>query len=95
MQRHLSDLFTHERKLRWPHPSGLVESNLAADALENLMVKFDRLRAVMPSGVYVNAPGNAEIPALNIKELRVLLLRPSPSHPGRAPLVRRARQHGG
>jgi type VI secretion system ImpJ/VasE family protein len=68
MQRHLSDLNLQERRLRWAYPSGLVESSLSADALENLMVKFDRLRAVTPGGVYVNAPGNAEIPALNIKE---------------------------
>lgn len=68
MQRHLADQIQAERRLRWPHPFGLIESNLSADALENLMVKFDRLRAIMPGGIQVANPGNAEIPALNIKE---------------------------
>ena len=56
-----------ERRLAWAYPYGVVESRLSADALENFQIRFDRLRAIMPSGLEVDAPGNAELAALDIK----------------------------
>ncbi len=41
---------------------------LSADALENMLIRFDRLRVVMPSGIEVNFPENADIPSLDIKQ---------------------------
>ena len=42
---------------------------LSTDALENMLVRLDRLRAVMPSGLEVDVPGNADVPALDIKRV--------------------------
>ena len=68
MSRRLHDRFSGERALGWAHPYGLIEAKLSADALENNLIKFDRLRAIMPSGQDVNYPESADLPALNIKE---------------------------
>lgn len=66
-QRVLLERLSSERRFAWSYPYGLVESLLSADALENLQVKFDKLTAVMPSGVLVSVPGNADLPVLDIK----------------------------
>ena len=66
-QRGLLDRLTVERRLAWSYPYGLVESRLSTDALDNLQVKFDQLVAVMPSGLLVSLPGNADLPVLDIK----------------------------
>ena len=67
MQRNLLEGLSSERRLAWPFPYGLVEAKLSSDALENLLVQFDKLRVVMPSGVEVSYPDAADLPALNIK----------------------------
>jgi predicted component of type VI protein secretion system len=67
LQRQLLSLVGSERRLRSPYPYGLVEARLSPDALENMLVQFDRLRAIMPSGLEVNIPENADLPALDIK----------------------------
>jgi type VI secretion system protein ImpJ len=67
MQRALVDQFVTERKLAFAYPYGLIDSKVSADALENLLVRFDRLRVVMPSGLEVSVPDNADCPALDIK----------------------------
>jgi type VI secretion system protein ImpJ len=68
MQRHWMTRLDAERRLAWPYPYGVVESALSADALENMMLQFDRLRVVMPSGLDVRFPENADLPALDLKE---------------------------
>ena len=68
MQHEFGDRLTVERGFARSYPYGLVESTLSADALENLRVQFDRLSAVMPGGLHVNVPDNADLPALDIKE---------------------------
>jgi type VI secretion system protein ImpJ len=68
MQRDFQSQITTERQLGWPYPYGLVEARLSRDELENMRVRFDRLRAVMPSGVVVSVPDGAELPARDIKE---------------------------
>ena len=67
MQHHLLERFGSERRLGAIHSHGVVDMKLSADALENMLVRFDRLRVVMPSGVEVNFPENAELPSLDIK----------------------------
>lgn len=67
MQRSLLDSFTNERRLAFPYPYGLIDAKISADALENLLVRFDRLRVIMPSGVEVSVPDSADLPALDIK----------------------------
>jgi len=67
MQRGALDVQAAERRLGWAYPYGLLEAKLSADGLENLIVQFDRLRAIMPSGLVVDFPDSADLPALNIK----------------------------
>lgn len=69
MQREVADLGARERRLGWAYPYGVVECRLSTDALENMLVRIDRLRAVMPSGLEIDFPGNTEIPALDIKRV--------------------------
>jgi type VI secretion system protein ImpJ len=66
-QRMLLDSFVAERKLCFPYAYGLIDAKISNDALENLLVRFDRLRVVLPSGVEVNVPENSDLPALDIK----------------------------
>jgi type VI secretion system protein ImpJ len=68
MQRTVLDQFSGVRKLGYAYPYGLIDAKVSADALENLMVRFDRLRMVMPSGVEVHVPENCDLPALDIKK---------------------------
>lgn len=57
-----------ERRLLRAYPWGVVEMKLSGDALENMLLRFDRLLAVLPSGVTVDFPGGAELPPLDIKK---------------------------
>lgn len=68
MQRRATMRSAEDRRLLCHYPYGLVESQLSNDALENRLVQFDRLRVVMPSGLEVSVPENADLPALDIKE---------------------------
>ena len=68
MQRGVQSQISLERRLSWAYPYGLVEAKLSRDELENLRVHFDRLCVVMPSGIVVSAPENADLPAKDIKE---------------------------
>lgn len=67
MQRGVLEAVAAERRLRMAYPYGLVEARLSADALENMLVRFDKLRVVMPSGLEISFPDNADLPALDIK----------------------------
>lgn len=49
-------------------PYGLIESLVSAESLKNLLVKFDQLWAVMPSGLEVRFPQTTDLPSLNIKD---------------------------
>jgi len=57
-----------ERRLAWLYPYGLIEAKLSPDALENMLIRFDRLRLIMPSGLEVNFPDNADLPSLDISQ---------------------------
>src|SRR5947199_10164282 len=68
MQRSILDLTASERHLAWAYPYGLVEAHLSRDELENKRIRFDKLRAIMPSGLEVNYPAAAELPSLDIAQ---------------------------
>jgi len=68
MQRHFFEKLNREHRMAWRYPYGVIEAKVSDDQLENMRVSFDRLQAVMPSGVEVNVPGNAKLPSLDIKE---------------------------
>lgn len=68
MQRSLLGRFADERRLGWAYPYGLIEARLSADALENMLVRFDKLRVVLPGGLEVSVPESADLPALDIKQ---------------------------
>ena len=57
-----------DRRLTTPFPYGLVEAKLSPDALDNMMVRLERLTAVMPSGLVVDTASNADVPPLDIKQ---------------------------
>ena len=68
-QRDYCERIWRERRLGWAYPYGVIDAKLSIDALENMLVRFDRLRAVMPSGVEVDFPESAELPGLDIKRV--------------------------
>jgi type VI secretion system protein ImpJ len=68
LQRTLNDNGFAERHLNWAYPYGLVEARLSSDDLENMRIRFDYLRAIMPSGEEIRFPQDAELPALDIKQ---------------------------
>ena len=67
-QKASSDALAAERRLSWAFPYGVVEARLNHDDLENMRIRFDRLRAIMPSGIEVNYPADAELPSIDIKQ---------------------------
>jgi type VI secretion system ImpJ/VasE family protein len=68
MQKSFEDELGSERRLAWPYPYGVIEARLSRDELENKRVRFDKLRAIMPSGLEVNYPASAELPSLDIAQ---------------------------
>ncbi len=68
MQHQVLGAFGAERRLVLPYPYGLVDYRLSSDALEDNLVQFDRLRVIMPSGLVVDVPEGADLPALDIKD---------------------------
>lgn len=68
MQKGFNDLVAAERRLAWPYPYGVIEARLSRDELENMRIRFERLRVIMPSGIEVSFPDSAELPSLDIKQ---------------------------
>src|SRR5258708_20468522 len=68
MQKSVEDEIASERRLSWPYPFGLIEARLSRDELENKRVRFDKLRAIMPSGLEGNYPAGARLPWLDISQ---------------------------
>jgi type VI secretion system ImpJ/VasE family protein len=67
-QKAITDCISDERRLSWAYPYGVIEARLNRDDLEAMRIRFDRLRAIMPSGMEVNYPGEAELPSIDIKQ---------------------------
>ncbi|MHC4354750.1 MAG: type VI secretion system baseplate subunit TssK, partial [Planctomycetota bacterium] len=68
MQRNVQRRFARQSRMVWTYPYGLIEAKISDDQLENMRVSFDRLRAIMPSGLEVNVPDNAHLPSIDIKK---------------------------
>src|SRR2546421_5652484 len=67
MQRRLQTEARAARALFNPYCYGLVEGRLSQDDLADGRIRFERLRAIMPSGQEVFFPEEANLPALDIK----------------------------
>src|SRR5689334_14444163 len=67
MQRQMHLEVRLARSLVAPFPYGIIESRLSHDDLADGRIRFERLRAIMPSGQEINFPGEANLPALDIK----------------------------
>lgn len=74
-QKNVFDLVAHERSLQWSFPYGVIDARLSQDDLENSRIRFDKLRVVMPSGLEIDFPKNADLPSIEIKQ--ALATRPS------------------
>lgn len=68
MQRHILDRFARERRFLRAYPYGVLEMQISDDELSDFRVRFERLHAVMPSGLEIRVPGDADLPSLDIKE---------------------------
>jgi type VI secretion system protein ImpJ len=55
------------RELFTPYCFGVVESRISPDDLADGRIRFERLRAIMPSGQEIAFPEGANLPALDIK----------------------------
>ncbi len=67
MQRRVQLEIRAARALFNPYPYGLLESRLSHDDLADGRIRFERLRAIMPSGQEVFFPEDANLPPLDIK----------------------------
>ncbi|HEY5915612.1 MAG TPA: type VI secretion system baseplate subunit TssK, partial [Verrucomicrobiae bacterium] len=67
MQRRLQTDIRAARSLLVPWCFGILESRLSPDDLADGRIRFERLRAIMPSGQEVNFPEDANLPPLDIK----------------------------
>src|SRR5689334_3884052 len=67
MQRRLLVEMRTARGLLNPYSYGILESSLSHDDLADGRLRFERLRAIMPSGQEVFYPEEANLPAVDIK----------------------------
>lgn len=67
MQRRLQSDIRAARALFNPYSFGIVESRLSQDDLADGRVRFERLRAILPSGQEIFFPEDAHLPPLDIK----------------------------
>lgn len=68
LSRSVNQAFVRERGLGMPYPYGIIEARLAPDSLENRMVRFERLVAVMPSGALIDTQMGSDLPPLDIND---------------------------
>jgi len=67
MQRRLQVDVRTGRSLFSPHPYGIIEARLSADELADKRIRFERLRAILPSGQEVQYPEEANLPGLSLE----------------------------
>ncbi len=67
MQRQLLNRIERGNAMRWAYPYGVIDARLSSDALVNMLVRFDRLHAVMPDGLEICFPETADLAPLDIK----------------------------
>ena len=69
MQHVLHSSMVDDHKLVFSYPYGVIDVKLSYDALENMLIQFDRLHVIMPSGVQVSVPDNCDLPSLDISKV--------------------------
>jgi|TARA_B110000495_G_C23036548_1_gene619299 type VI secretion system protein ImpJ len=57
-----------ERQMYCPIPYGVLQYKVNDEELANKRLKFDHLKVIMPSGVIVDFPERATLPALDLRE---------------------------
>jgi len=68
LQKSIGDAVAGDRQLSWAWPYGVIEAKLSPDELENQRIRFERFHAIMPGGMEIDVPGNADLPAFDIKQ---------------------------
>lgn len=66
-QRAVDEALVQERLISRSFGYGLVEFRLTEGALASKRVQFERLRVILPGGIEINVPENAELGTLDIK----------------------------
>jgi type VI secretion system protein ImpJ len=69
LQRSVYEEASRNRRLLGAYPSGVVEMKLSPDELANFRLRFERLLVVLPSGLVVDFPENADLPSVDLKPL--------------------------
>jgi type VI secretion system protein ImpJ len=69
LQRSVYEESARTRRLLGSYPCGVVEMRLSPDDLANFRLRFDRLIVLLPSGLVVDFPENADLPVLDLKPL--------------------------
>lgn len=69
LQRSVYEEAARNRRLLRSYPSGVVEMQLSPDELANYRLKFEKLTLILPSGLVVDFPNNADLPAFDLKPL--------------------------
>lgn len=69
LQRSVYEESARTRRLLGSYPAGVVEMRLSPDELSNFRLRFDRLLVLLPSGLVVDFPENADLPAIDLKPL--------------------------
>ncbi len=67
LQHSVYEEATSNRRLLRSYPSGVVDLQLSPDELANFRLRFERLVVILPSGLVVDFPGNADLPAYDLK----------------------------
>jgi type VI secretion system protein ImpJ len=69
LQRSVYEEATTNRRLLRSYPAGVVEMQLSPDELANFRLRFERLLAILPSGLVIDFPDNTDLPAFDLKPL--------------------------
>ena len=67
LQHSVYEEATSTRRLLRSYPAGVVEMQLSPDELANFRLRFERLVVILPSGLVIDYPNNADLPAFDLK----------------------------
>ncbi len=67
LQHSVYEEATTNRRLLRSYPAGVVDMQLSPDELANFRLRFERLVVILSSGLVVDFPGNADLPAFDLK----------------------------